>query len=115
MAATQIGTIDIIGPDRVYPIDPQSSDQATTVCVPPGQYPLYRDGLSTYWVMSGRVNTGRVHRLGDGVFSMSDVDRPEGPEVTFLSRVFGPDEWAEFIDEPVCTEGDPAQRLRVHL
>lgn len=114
MTATQIGTVEILR-FRVYALDAaMNHDQfATTVGVQPGVFPLYRDGISTYWVMEGNINTGGMHRLGDGIFSMTPGDVPDGPEVKFPSKTFGPDEWDEMVQDPACIEGSPAQRLRI--
>lgn len=111
-----IGTIEILK-TRIYPLDPVMGDEprATTVVVEPDVYPIYRNGISHFWLMTGPINTGRMHRLGDGIFTMLSADEPGGPIVTFPSRVFGPDEWTEFLAEPTCTDGHPEQRLRVRL
>jgi hypothetical protein len=110
----RIGYVEILR-TRVYPLDAALGydSAATTVVVAPGVYPLWRDGISHFWMMTGHVNSGRMHRLGDGIFSMMSADEAGGPEVTFPSKVFGPDEWADFLAEPTCTEGHPEQRLRV--
>jgi len=110
----QIGEVEILR-TRVYPLDAALRDEphATTVVVEPGSFPLYQDGISRFWLMSGRVNVGRMHRLGDGIFALSGNDQPSDVVVTFPSRVFGPDEWAEFVAEPACSEGSHEQRLRI--
>jgi hypothetical protein len=112
----QIGTVEILK-TRVYALDDAVAHDAaaTTVVVEPGTFPLYLDGISYFWMLTGRINTGRSRRLGDGIFSMSSFDEAGGPEVTFPSKTFGPDEWDEFTAEPTCTEGHPEQRLRISL
>lgn len=111
-----IGTVEVLKM-QVYPLDAAATDDGnrTEVCVPAGTYAVYRQGLSHFWLMTGRVNTGRIWRNGDGIFTLIPADIDEGPEVTFPSRFFGPDEWADFLDEPRCTEGDLTQRLRFRL
>jgi hypothetical protein len=114
MSDEQVGTVEILKA-RVYPLDPEMNDQplATTVVVDVGTYPLYRHIDAYYWMMTGRINSRGFTKMGDGLFAINDGDAPAGPEVTFPSPRFGPEQWADFIAEPVCTEGHPAQRLRV--
>lgn len=111
-----IGTVQILK-TRVYALDAQMSNDplATTVVVAPSEYTLYQDGLSRFWMMTGRITARAFQRHGDGLFTLHEADEPAGPEVTFPSRTFGPDEWESFIGEPACTEGHPEQRLRVRL
>ena len=94
----QIGTVEITR-ERIYRLDPAGRDGdplATTVVVRPGTYPVYRDGLSRYWQMTGTVN--HLHyRMGDGMFAMNSGDVPSEDEVTFYSMRLGPDEWAEML------------------
>lgn len=96
----QIGTARITRV-RVYPLDPAARDDGlgTTVVVQPGEYPVFRDGITYYWQMTGRINTGRGQRLGDGLFTLGSHDEGGGDEVTFYSRRFGPDEWADLLRE----------------
>ena len=54
-------------------------------------------------------------RLGDGMFTVSNGDVPSDVLVVFPSRVLGPDEFADLLASPGCTEGDPMQRLRFRL
>lgn len=98
-ARKQIGTVKITR-DRVYKLDPMGRDDglATTVCVPPGTYPVYLDGMSHYWQMTGTLNHNYV-RLGDGAFTMRNSDVPSEDEVVFYSMRYGPDEWADLMVE----------------
>jgi hypothetical protein len=98
MNRKQIGTVEITRV-RIYRLDPAARDDdplATTVVVQPGTYPVYLDGLSRYWRMTGTVNH-RAYRMGDGMFAMNEGDVPSEDEVTFYSRRLGPDEWAEML------------------
>lgn len=107
----QIGTIELLR-TRVYPLDPMNrANDATTVVVDPGRYPLYEDGISIFWVMTGRVNVGLFSRLGDGMFMMGSHDQPSDVEVKFPSPTFGPDEWDDFLAQPHCKPGHPEQRF----
>ncbi len=63
--------------------------------------------------MTGRVNTRGFFKLGDGIFSMNSFDAASDIEVMFPSKRYGPNEFEEFIQEPVCTEGHPEQRMRI--
>lgn len=103
---TQIGTVTISRP-RVYPLDPAALDSPATVVVPPGEYPVFQDGLSRYWRMTGTLNHQRFNRLGDGMFSASASDAPSDDDVVFYSRRYGPDEWAELLSA-VAAETNPA-------
>jgi len=112
---TRIGTVEILRA-RTYPLDAEAhNDTRSTVIVNPGTFDLFSDGLTTFWMMRGHLNAGGIHRLGDGMFSMYAGDLPSGIEVTFPSKRFGPDEWAELLAEPNFTEGHPDQRVRVTL
>lgn len=114
---TRIGTVEVLR-TRIYALDAAMSHEpmATTVIVEPGIYPLHRDGLSTYWIMTGQINERGFHRLGDGIFTMQPDDNPTGVEVTFPSRTFGPDEWSDFTGNDVTTQdGHPEQRLRISV
>ena len=110
----EVGTVEILR-ERVYPLDPNTGDSpvASTVVVAPGVYPLWRVADATYWMMSGHLNSGGFDKIGDGLFVMRAGDGADGPQVTFPSRRFGPDEWAAFLADPSCVEGDPEQRLRI--
>lgn len=110
-----IGTIELLRL-RVYGLDAECHcDAASTVVVDPGEYPLYSDGLSTFWVMRGRLNRRGIWRLGDGMFSMQNADEPSDIEVTFPSKRFGTDEWANLLTSPEFTDGHDGQRLRVRI
>jgi hypothetical protein len=115
-AHRQVGTVEILR-TRIYPLDSQTDDNplSTTVVVDPGVYPLFRYFDATYWMMTGRINGRGIDKIGDGLFTMNCSDAPSGPEVRFPSRRFGPDEWAELLAEPTCTEGAPEQRLRINV
>jgi hypothetical protein len=111
----RIGTIEILR-QRIYPLDAESHDDfPTTVVVDPGEYELHRDGLTTFWLMRGRLNRRGFHRLGDGLFEVNTGDAPGEVEVVFPSRGFGPDEWAALVARPEFREGHELQRLRVRL
>jgi hypothetical protein len=111
----QAGTVEVLQL-RIYPLDAMTGDHtlSTEVVVEPGTFPLYRDGDAYFWMLTGRINT-RSRKIGDGMFIMGGSDGGDGPEVTFPSRRYGPVQLAELMDEPTCTEGDPAQRLRFDL
>ena len=110
-----IGSIEILR-TRVYNLDPECrGDLCTTVVVDPGAYDLYCDGISTYWMMRGHLNMRGSWRMGDGLFGLHSSDEPSDIEVTFPSRRFGPDEWADLLSSPECTEGHDGQRLRISL
>lgn len=93
----QIGTATVTR-DRVYNLDPRTPDHVagTQVIVGPGQYPLYRDGLSTYWRMTGVIDHGH-YRLGDGMYAMSSGDVRSEDDVVFYSLRYGPDEFADLV------------------
>lgn len=95
-ARRQIGTVRIMR-DRVYRLDPMAADDdalATTVLVQSGEYPVYLDGLSRYWRMTGVLNH-RSYRMGDGMFAFNEGgDVASEDDVVFYSRRYGPDEWA---------------------
>lgn len=95
----QIGTVEITR-TRIYPLDPwlpsHIKETASTVVVQPGTYPVYRDGLSRYWRMTGVLNH-RSYRMGDGMFALNTGDVASGDDVVFYSMRYGPDEWAELL------------------
>lgn len=111
----QVGTVEILRM-RVYNLDPYSrDDNATSVMVYPGTFPVYRlSGGAHLWMMTGQLNN-RLERMGDGMFGLHNGDVPSGIEVTFPSRTFGPDEWRDMLAHPQATEGDPQQRLRFEM
>lgn len=100
MSRKQIGTVRILR-DRVYALDPAAAllPSAADVIVPAGEYPVYQDGMSRYWRMTGVLNH-RHYRMGDGAFSMSDRDERSDDDVVFYSQRFGPDEWAGLMEAP---------------
>lgn len=114
-----IGEVELLR-ERAYPLDaecgPAGQHVYTEVVVPPGTYPLYGDGLTTFIVFTGLPNIGRVFRLGDGLMTAqtADVVDTDWPEVTFMSRRWGPDEWEDFTADPMCAPG-PEQRMRISL
>lgn len=112
----QIGTIEILR-DRVYKMDAECHCLTpTTVVVRSGMYPIYRDGISTFWTMSGKLDMSGPWRMGDGMFSMSPGGTmPSDIEVQFPSKRFGPDEWADLLTEDTFVEGHPNQRIRVSM
>lgn len=112
----QIGTIEILRP-RIYNLDAECncSSKSTVVVSPGGVFPLYSDGMSTFWVMKGRLNMRGAFRLGDGTFMLNINDQASEIEVQFPSKHFGPEEWADLLKEPSFTEGDPEQRVQVSI
>lgn len=104
MARRQIGTVRITKA-RIYPLDPYLPSHVTSasVVVEPGEYPVYLDGLSYYWRMTGLLNH-QHYRMGDGMFAMNPGDVLSEDDVVFYSLRRGPDEWsdlrAEFAREP---------------
>lgn len=111
----QIGQIEILR-TRIYALDPESTDpNRQEVIVEPGSYPIYRDGVSTFWMMRGKLNQRGIFPMGDGMFGMRVGDFASDVEVQFPSKRFGPDEWANLLTGPEFAEGNPEQRLRVML
>lgn len=111
----RVGTVEILKA-RIYPLDAESHDATrTTVVVEPGQYPLYGDGLTTFWMMRGNLNQRGVWRMGDGMFGLYESDVPTEIEVAFPSRRYGPDEWADLLADPLFVEGHADQRVRVTI
>lgn len=101
---------------RTYCLDPNqdvSDPTVTTVTVPHGSHSLLSDGFSYLWLMTGNINEGLVSRMGDGLSSITPGDLPTGPQVTFPSHTFGPDEWAELVANEMCDDASPNQRLRI--
>jgi hypothetical protein len=103
----QRGTVRITRP-RIYKLDAWASDDwnPATAIVEPGEYPVYRDGLSHYWRMTGVLNH-RSYRLGDGMFAMNPGDVPSEDDVVFYSLRYGPDEWVDLLAE-FRREANPA-------
>lgn len=112
----QVGTVRILAV-RIYNLDPEArpdDPNASTVVVEPGEYPVYRRGDTTYWMLTGRLNTRGFERLGDGLFGINAGDEPSDDEVVFPSKRLGPNEFADLLTDPVCLDG-PAQRLVFNL
>ena len=100
----QIGTVTITR-TKVYNLDPSSPaigsaghGLATTVVVEPGEYPVFEDGISRYWRMTGHINN-QSRRLGDGFFTMNPGDEASDDDVVFYSARFGPDDWAALVQD----------------
>lgn len=112
----RIGTFEIMRL-RVYNLDAESLGDGlrTTVIVEPGRYDLCQDDMTTFVMLHGQINAGGSWRLGDGLFALNYGDVPSGIEVTFPTKRWGPDEWAEMLAGPEFAEGSPDQRVRVHL
>jgi len=117
VSVEQVGAVEVLA-GRVYPLDHEIMDHpaATWIYVGPGTYPLYRDCDAHFWMMTGHVNRRTPRKIGDGTFVASGSDGPtDTPEVTFPSARFGPEQWADLLIGPTCTEGHPSQRLRILL
>lgn len=112
----QVGTVELLR-ERIYPLDPQTADHmlSTSVVVPAGIYPVYRDVMAYYWMMTGRINARGTPKIGDGIFSVVCRDEATGPVVIFPSMRFGPRQFTTFMAEPTCIEDHPDQRLRFIL
>lgn len=99
----QIGVVEVTR-RRVYPLDPVAprydepdySPLKTEVVVEPGEYPVYEDGISRYWRMTGFLNHG-LHQIGDGMIAFHGGDDPSDDDAIVYSRRYGPDEWAELM------------------
>jgi hypothetical protein len=101
----QIGTVRITR-QRIYALDPCAhTDTAATVIVEPGDYPVYLDGFTRYWRMTGVLNR-RMARLGDGMFIMVPEDVRSDDDVVFYSQRYGPHEWDELL-AGFAREADP--------
>jgi hypothetical protein len=110
-----VGSVEIMV-SRIYPLDPYNREPTRTeAIVEPGHYPLMFDGYSHVWVMSGKLN-GQLLRRGDGLM----VGTPNANaimlniDVTFPSKLYGPDDWKDMIEHESWREGHPNQRLRLH-
>lgn len=112
----QLGTVEVLK-TRIYNLDPECHcPTSTSVVVGPGTYPVYSDGLTTLWVMSGAINQRDVQRMGDGMFAINQGgDSPSEIRVTFPSRSLGPDEWADLIASPLFRDGHAEQRMHLTL
>lgn len=111
----QIGTMELLQL-RIYPLDWNKREDfsATEVVVQPGEYPVMSDGFTYLVMLSGHINSGRMHRMGDGMFSVRQSDVESEIPATFPSLISGPDEFKELLLSPVATEG-PDQRLRFRI
>lgn len=108
----RVGSVQILR-TRIYTIDPEAGlgdVTATTAVVEPGEYPVYRRGDTTYWMLTGYLNKRGFERLGDGMFAINNSDEASDDEVTFPSKQLGPQEFADLLVDPVCLDG-PEQRL----
>ena len=103
----QIGTVRITRP-RIYKLDPWTRDDLNpaTVIVEPGEYPVYLDGFTRYWRMTGVLNH-QTARLGDGMFAMHSGDVRSEDDVVFYSQRYGPDEWDDLL-AGFAAEANPA-------
>ena len=112
-----IGSVEILR-SRIYNLDPYtgSDPTATAVVVEPGVYPLLSDGYSHVWVMTGKLN-GQFLRRGDGLILATKGANamPLNIDVTFPSKLFGPDDWKELLAYPENREGHPEQRIRITI
>ncbi len=107
----EVGAVEILA-DRIYPLDPLGSDlgPSTEVVVPPGTYPVYRNGDSYCWLMRGQINA-RSEVLGQGLMVVGGIDMANGLEVQFPSRTYRGQEFDELRAAPESQPG-PQQRLR---
>lgn len=110
----QVGTVEVLRA-RIYPLDPNASDEPlrTSVAVEPGTYPVYRKYEAYCWIMQGRLDE-RSAKIGDGTYLMGGGDSPTGLQVQFPSRTYGTEEFASFLDDPMCTPG-ASQALKFSL
>lgn len=114
----KVGEVELLR-YRVFPLDARPTINPalkTEICVLPGMFDVYSDGLSWFWMMTGCVNGNSIRR-GDGMFIMNQYGDSPIYEIrcTFPSAIFGPDEMNAFLKGPICTEGDPDQRYRFTL
>lgn len=112
----QIGDVEILR-TRIYQLDNTNRDPAALeAVVNPGKYPLYYDGWTHLWIMTGTLSTGNLFRRGDGMFTVTLGDTVHsGLTVQFPSKPFGDEEWDDFIQSPTCQKGNIEQRIRIHL
>ena len=106
----QIGTVTIKRL-RVYPLDPNVDPDPfqATVLVEPGVYPVFRDGISTYWRLTGVLNH-RAYSMGDGMMRFSEGgDLPSDDDVVFYSKQFGPDDWSSYLNETIRDAHSPLE------
>lgn len=124
MTAQQVGYVELVNVEyRIYTLDParelgdDSVNPPTEVIVSKDDGPLavMRDGLSTWIALSGCINGRGFFRLGDGMFEMNTADKVTERKVQTISKVWGPDEWADLLaTDPIFAEGADTQRLRYH-
>jgi len=110
----QIGTVEILR-IRTYWLDGDSTEPIHEAIVKPGIYPLYSDGLKHFWLMTGTLSLGGFQRQGDGLITAHSGDIVSNIEVVFPSRTLGPNEFKEILNDPVSTEDNIKQRLRITL
>lgn len=110
-----VGTVEILR-QRIYNLDPYAQTVlATEAIVEPGFYPLMSDGLSYVWLMNGVLN-GHFLRRGDGLFFAGEGNAmPTNIPISFQSKLFGEDDWAELLSHETTIEGHPDQRLRITI
>lgn len=112
----RIGTVTVVNNARLWPLDAASSDPVLGVYANVGtECPLYSDGMSIFWVISGYLNAGGFQPKGDGLAMSVPWDIESNIEVTVPSPVFGQDDWARFLTEPHTQEGSPEQRLQIDV
>lgn len=99
-----VGTVRLLR-DRIYLVD------RWEFAVEPGAYPLYSDGLSYFWMMDGVINLGGMFSHGDGLFTMG-FDERSTFKVRFPSRIFGAEEFEEWLKFDECLPG-PKQRIEI--
>lgn len=119
----KIGTVELLR-DRIYDaVDPTGSRD---VAVPPGTYDLLYDEATGhyYWEMTGRRSkrrpafTGPIERIGDGMFTMHTrppADIISDEEALARTGPMSAAAIAELLDDDICCEGHPEQRLRIEI
>jgi hypothetical protein len=111
----KIGTIELLVL-RVYPLDARNqTDDKTEVIVAPGEFDLYQEVDTFFWMMRGEINSRGFYKLGHGIFSMNSEDASTGIEVVFPSAKFSREDFAQLLIDPVWTEGHPEQRARINI
>jgi hypothetical protein len=99
MSRKQIGTVEITRV-RVYPLDPYIPDHVSGagVIVEPGEYPVYLDGISYYWRMTGVIDHAS-YRIGDGAFAINQVNVRSDDDVVFYSQRYEPNEFRDLVSD----------------